>query len=301
MYSLRSRVLQCIYRLFPFDTKGDAHLEGQGKDFVSCIIPTSGRPHELDRILYCMRAQDIGRNSFEVIVVEDGISKETEKIVEKHSSVMNLKLKTNETPLCAVGRLRNQGLELSNGSYVLFLDDDTLILQANFLSKVRDRFQKTPNVDCIIIPGEADRSLLYKKYAHLTRYSFGGACIVYSREILAKLGGFFNDMASYEDIELSIRFSAIGGISCQENELIYHHPPFYLTSWKKPISNGISFFKLLKCYSLPVWILCFMNAIRFLPFLLFPSVKLRQLGKISGGFLIAPLLRLAKKEYKYTQ
>ena len=299
MFDFRKKVLHKLYEMFPFNIRGDAHIDRGGEDLISCIIPTSKRSYELDRILYCLSMQDSGRNSFEVIVIEDGTSSETEEIVQQHSSVMNLKLKTNERPTCAVGELRNQGLELSVGRYVLFLDDDTLLLQANFLSKMHEKFQRTPDVDCIVIPGETDRCLLNNRYDHLTKYSFGCACVGYTREMLAQLGGFFNNMASYEDIELSIRFATVGGNVCYEDELKYHHPPFYFTSWKKPISNGLCFLRLWRRYSLPVWILCYFNALRFLPFLLSPSLKLRQLGKISGGFLVAPLLTLVRRGVKY--
>lgn len=287
-----------MFRMFPFDVKGDANIKAEGEKLISCIIPTHNRAFELDRLLTCLSMQDMNKESFEVIVIEDGCSRETEEIVNKYNNSLNLQLKTNKEPLYSVGALRNQGLELSTGAYILFLDDDTLILQRHFLSTLGERFQKMPEINYIVIPGEADRCLLRNRYSYLNGHSFGGACVAYRRQTLIKLGGFFNDMSSYEDIELLIRFTVTGGTVYREKELLYYHPPFYFTSWKKPISGGVSFFRMFRRYSLPVWLLCYVNALRFLPFMLLPSIRLRQWGKISCGFLIAPLLSICFKRWK---
>lgn len=298
MFELRNRILQSVFKLFPFDVKGDVIIGERGDRLISCIIPTNNRIYDLERILSCLSTQDMEKEFFEVVIIEDGCKKETEEMVSKYNKSLNLQLKTNKEPLCSVGALRNQGLELSNGEYILFLDNDTLIWQNHFLSRLCERFQEKPDIDCIVVPGSADRSLLKHKYSYLNKYSFGGACVAYRIQTLMKLGGFFNNMYSYEDIELSIRFTAIGGSVHCEKELFYYHPPIYFTSWKKPISNGVSFFRMLGIYSLPVWLLCYVNALRFLPLMLFPSARLRQWGKISGGFLIAPLLSICSKKWK---
>jgi glycosyltransferase involved in cell wall biosynthesis len=298
MFELRNKVLQSVFRVFPFDVKGDVTIKDKDDRLISCIIPTHNRAFELERILTCLSLQDMDKEFFEVIVIEDGCIKETEEIVNKYQKLLNLKLKTNQESLCSVGALRNQGLELSTGKYILFLDDDTLILQRHFLNKLCQRFQEKPDIDCIVIPGEADRCLLKHRYSFFNKYSFGGACVAYIRQTLMKLGGFFNDMFSYEDIELSIRFTVIGSSVYCEEELLYYHPPFYFMSWAKPINNGISFLKILRRYSVPVWILCYMNALRFLPLMLLPSVRHRQWSKISCGFLVAPMLSIFSRKWK---
>ena len=284
-----------MFKVYPFDIQGDANIGAEADRLISCIIPTHNRPYELERILSCLSVQDIGRENFEVIVIEDGCSRQTQEIVYKYINSMNLQLKTNKESLRSIGALRNQGLELSTGIYILFLDDDTLIMQRHFLSTLRERFEKMSDIDCTIIPGEADRCLLMRRYSYLDRHSFASRCVAYRRQTLIRLGGFFDDMVSYEDIELSIRFTAIGGRVYREKELLYYHPPLYFTSWKKPISSGASFFRMLRRYSLPVWLLCYINALRFLPLIFIPSIRLRQWGKISGGFLIAPLLSMLKR------
>ncbi len=298
MLEMKNKVLQYMFKMFPFDVKGDVDIEDKDDRIISCIIPTHNRVFELDRILICLSLQNMDKDSFEVIVIEDGHSIETEKIVNKYNNSLNLQLKTNKERLFSVGALRNQGLELSNGSYILFLDDDTVILQSHFLRTLGKRFQRMPDIDCILIPGEAERCLLKYGDSYLDGYSFASRCVAYKRQTFIELGGFFNEMTSYEDIELSIRFSVTGGTIYREKELLYYHPPFYFTSWKKPISSGISFFRMRRRYSLPVWLLCYVNALRFLPFMLLPSLRLRQWGKISCGFLIAPLLSICSKRWK---
>lgn len=294
MFDKRSKILNFMFKMFPFNVNGDAKINPESSLLISCILPTRNRTYELDRLLNSLSMQDIEKRVFEVIVLEDGCNKTTEEIVRKYSSIMNLKLNSNKEPLNSIGMLRNQGIELSTGKYILFLDDDTLLWQEHFLSTLNKRFSTMPDVDCIVIDGKADRCLIKNQYSYLDGYSFACRCVAYRRRILIKLGGFFNEMISYEDIELSIRFTALGGNVHRETELFYYHPPLYFTSWRKPISSGVSFLKMIKKYSLPTWLLCYINAIRFLPYLFLPSLRFRQWGKISGGFLIAPLFILVR-------
>jgi glycosyltransferase involved in cell wall biosynthesis len=238
------------------------------------------------------------KDSFEVIIVEDGSEEETKAILQQFEHLLNIHLMTNPAPVHSVGALRNQGLAHSTGEYILFLDDDTLILNDKFLVEICRRFKEMPTIDCIVIPGESDRCILKHSYSYLTRYSYGGAGVAYRRRILMALGGFFDRMISYEDIEFSLRLSATGGRTYREKELIYYHPPFLFTSWEKPISNGVAFLRMFKIYSKPIWFLCYVNALRFLPLIVMPVLRLRQLGKISGGFLMAPLMMLLIKMRK---
>jgi glycosyltransferase involved in cell wall biosynthesis len=276
--------------MFPFELSGDARVDPRSGTLISCVIPTRNRPFELDRILSSLAMQDVERGDLEVIIIEDGVSKETRDIVRKHSAAIPVQYEGTERSLHSLGMLRNRGLELATGRYILFLDDDSLILQENFLSILCERFRQKPDIDCILIAGHGDRCLLPDKYSYFNTYSFGGACIAYSRRSLVRMKGFYNDMATFEDIELSLRYLAGGGNVHRDEDLVYFHPPSYFTSWDKPIKNGASFAKARKRYSFLFWLVCYMGTLRFLPLLaLSPfSKKYRQWAMISVGFLIGP-------------
>ncbi len=292
MNDLRGRFLQLVYKMFPFTVAGDAKVSARSDKLLSCIIPTYNRPFELTRVLSSLAEQDMNDTDFEIIIIEDGGSTQTEDIVRSFSAFFTVRHVTTKIPVHSLGMLRNRGLELAAGKYILFLDDDTLILQEFFLRRLCEQFEDMPNVDCILIPGESDRCFLNDKYAYFNKYSFGGACIAYTRNVLAKLSGFYDDMSSYEDIELALRFYIIHGKMYRERELIYYHPPSYFMSWHKPMTNGVSFLQARKRYSFGFWFVCYLNALRFLPLLLFSplSKKCRHWGMISAGFLVGPFV-----------
>ncbi|PKN13761.1 MAG: hypothetical protein CVU69_00890 [Deltaproteobacteria bacterium HGW-Deltaproteobacteria-4] len=292
---MKTRLLKSLYQLFPFSLKGDAVINSETELAISCIFPTYQRDTDLEVLLRCLAGQGLNKNDFEVIVVEDGMDEKTGQLIRLFASQLNLVHLTNPVPLHNIASLRNQGLKHSKGELILYLDDDTIIPQEYFLSRLVKLFDADLSIGAVQIPGEASYGLWRIKYDYLDRYSFASRCVAYRRSALARIGGFFEQLASYEDIELSIRFTIMDGRMTRAEELFYLHPPLYFDSWKKPLCNGLSFLRLFRRYSKPVWFVCYLNALRFLPFLLMPNAKYRQWGKISAGFVWAPISLIFQK------
>ncbi|MBA3679828.1 MAG: glycosyltransferase family 2 protein [Bacteroidetes bacterium] len=93
--------------------------------FFSVIIPTYNRAHLLKKTIDTVLDQSY--ENFELIVVDDGSSDNTEEVVtniikEKGNKVTYVKQKNSERAVA-----RNNGLKKAVGDYVLFFDsDDTL-------------------------------------------------------------------------------------------------------------------------------------------------------------------------------
>lgn len=292
---MKTRLLKKLYHLFPFPLAGDAVVSGAAMLSISCIIPTYQRNADLEVLLHCLAGQNLFKDEFEVIVVEDGLDEKTGRLIRQFASQLNLIHLTNRIPLNNVARLRNQGLMSSKGGIILFLDDDTIIPQEFFLERLVQLFAVDLSVGAIQIPGEASYGLWRNRYDYLDRYSFATRCVAYRRSVLAKIGGFLEVLASYEDIELAIRFTIKDGRMSRAEDLLYRHPPLFFDGWDKLLCNGLSFLCLFRRYSKPVWFVCYINALRFFPYLLLPNIKYRQWGKISAGFFWAPLYLLFKK------
>lgn len=291
---MKTALLKGLYNIFPFPLQGDVECFREEVLSISCIIPTFQRDKDLAVILGCLSAQNMQTQEYEVIVVEDGADEDTGLLIGPFKENLNIIHLTNPVPKRNVASLRNQGLRHARGSYVLFLDDDTILPQEDFLTRLTAHFASNPQAGVIQIPGEASYGLRALKYDYLDKYSFATRCVAYRRQALESVCGFLEELTSYEDIELSIRFVISGGQSVFASDLGYRHPPLFFDGWRKPICNGESFLRLFNRYSKPLWCLCYLNAMRFLPFLLVPNVKCRQWGKISAGFLIAPIRLMIK-------
>ncbi len=87
---------------------------------VSVIIPTYNRAHVLGRSIQSVLNQTF--QDFELIIVDDGSTDDTEKIVKNLSNekVKYTKLQKNQ----GAGVARNIGIRLAKGDYIAILDDD---------------------------------------------------------------------------------------------------------------------------------------------------------------------------------
>ena len=99
-----------------------------GHPQVSVVVPTCGRPELLARCLLALLAQSLPRADFEIVVVDDGRSEATRKLVESIAAdapglaVRYLRPVGTQGPAAA----RNAGWRAARGEVVAFTDDDTV-------------------------------------------------------------------------------------------------------------------------------------------------------------------------------
>jgi glycosyltransferase involved in cell wall biosynthesis len=125
---------------------------------VSIIIPTYNRSHFLLETLESVKFQN--HKNWECIVVDDGSTDDTEKIVNNYIS-KDERFKYVKRPAhlpkgaCAC---RNYGFSLAQGDYIQWFDDDDIMFD-NYLSDRIRLFSK--NINFVIGTGfYADKSLM---------------------------------------------------------------------------------------------------------------------------------------------
>lgn len=104
----------------------------------SFIIPVYNRPQEVSELLESLVRQTY-KDTFEVIIVEDGSSETSEQVVSSYQDHLNIKyfFKENSGP----GQSRNFGMQRAGGNYFIILDSD-VILPDNYLSVVEEALKK---------------------------------------------------------------------------------------------------------------------------------------------------------------
>lgn len=282
--------------MFPFSLKGDALFDNCLPTCdISCVINFYKRIDLLEGILFSLAAQSLSSERFEVILVEDrGGTSEGAKLIDRFGSILPIRYFALPDHFGKMGFSRNFGLEKTRGQYVLFLDDDTVILQKDFLRHLLDEFQKN-DVDAVIPRGSASFFLPHNQYGHHDPYFPTSRCMAYKRTILEKLGGFVSAMTGQEDVEFVIRYIASGRDYYSSPHLDYFHPPL-LVSKQKAAAVGASFAILKERYPLPIWLMLLANGCRYLPFLLFPiTEKMRTQGRFSLGFLSGILTSIFRR------
>lgn len=91
---------------------------------VSIIIPTFKKPQSLYLTLKSLENQTLSKESYEVIVTNDGRDVETDQVINTYSDRMNIS--------CVYGMgkgpatAKNRALNMAKGTVYLFLDDDVI-------------------------------------------------------------------------------------------------------------------------------------------------------------------------------
>jgi len=90
----------------------------------SFIIPVYNRPEEIKELLDSF-IQLKGVFDFEIVIVEDGSSIPSDKIINGYNDKLNISYyqKENSGP----GNSRNYGMKKAKGNYFIILDSDCLL------------------------------------------------------------------------------------------------------------------------------------------------------------------------------
>lgn len=107
---------------------------------ISIIIPCYNLEHYIERCLNSILSQNYERNLFEIIVIIDSCTDNTEKIARGilagRSQDKFITVEHNRA-----GLSRNCGLEVATGKYVWFIDGDDYLIDVNAFSELIGKMQ----------------------------------------------------------------------------------------------------------------------------------------------------------------
>ena len=187
---------------------------------LSVIVPSYNGENKLPNLLESLESQDY--KNFEVIVVVDGSTDNTQKVIESNKWRLDLRIiyQINKGRSGA----RNIGAHNANGELLVFFDDD-MVMQNNAIQKHLDHHSKYPEgiligntelkVDSNSNEFEVFKSSLDKRwYSNLPDYGtplthenlfLTAANFSISRSVFRKLKGFKESLSDLEDMEFAKR------------------------------------------------------------------------------------------------
>lgn len=106
---------------------------------ISVIVPTFNRKATLERCLQALAAQTLGADEFEVIVVDDGSTDNTQEFLRKQTT--SFRFSHFQQKNQGAGAARKFAVEQARGEYLLLMNDDTIaepeLLQEHLLMQRR--------------------------------------------------------------------------------------------------------------------------------------------------------------------
>lgn len=197
---------------------------------VSIIVRTCGRPNVLRETLISLRNQTY--KNIEIVIVEDGENL-SEKMIKNEFSDLNIKYEATgqKKGRCYVG---NRAMEIANGEYLNFLDDDDLFFAdhvetllrgfegneeyklaytASFETKI-NVISREPKYEYEVKEIALVHNRPYSRIRLLTMNMFPIQAIMFKKEIFEKYGGMDEELDNLEDWEMWARFG-------MENKYLY--------------------------------------------------------------------------------
>ncbi len=182
---------------------------------ISVVIPTCNRPELLERSIRSVLAQTIP--PMEIIVVDDGDVR-SEEVVHRMADP-RVKYVMNNPPRQGGGATRNKGIEMAQGDWIAFQDDDDEWLNEKLAVQLGAIDKSTEPVDFVFssvvndfeheqrttqVPsGISD----FHQYALRRFNGFLTVTLVIRKSILQEVGGFDLSLPSHQDPELMIRIT----------------------------------------------------------------------------------------------
>jgi GT2 family glycosyltransferase len=202
----------------------------------SVIVPTYNR---LDKLALCLDAlakQDLPREQFEVIVVDDAGGRALDELVVPYRQTLNLTLLCQERNGGA-GAARNAGAAVATGQYLAFTDDDCAP-EPGWLSALARAVEEHPNA---LISGRVENAAGGNLYAAVNHALTGEICenlwrrgdvykyatannIAVPREEYLRLGGFNPEIRpAAEEREFYHHWLAAGLPTTRQPEALVRH------------------------------------------------------------------------------
>lgn len=109
---------------------------------ISVIIPIHNLEKEISNCLYSLYNQDFEKSEYEILLVLDSISDNTESVINKWAEAhRDLNIKLLYTNCRSAGGARNFGLDNATGQYIAFVDGDDYLINNSALTLLYNAIQ----------------------------------------------------------------------------------------------------------------------------------------------------------------
>ena len=95
------------------------------KPKVSVIIPVYNSEKYIEKCINSVLEQDY--QEFELILINDGSKDGSLKILERYKEKYKEKIVLVNQENCGVSKTRNKAIQMANGKYIMFIDNDDFI------------------------------------------------------------------------------------------------------------------------------------------------------------------------------
>ena len=196
---------------------------------ISVIIPTYNRAWAIKEAIDSVLAQEYNR--FEIIVVDDGSTDDTQHILEAYTKDITIIHQRNK----GVSAARNRGVDFASGQWIAFLDSDDLWLPGKLAVQL-EFFNARP--DALICqteeiwirngvrvnPGKRHQKpsgMIFEPSLELCLVS--PSAVMIRRELFGEVGLFDESLPACEDYDLWLRVSCSYPVHLIDTPLIIKH------------------------------------------------------------------------------
>jgi glycosyltransferase involved in cell wall biosynthesis len=199
---------------------------------ISVVIPHLNQPGALDACLASLEAQSLGRDAFEILVVDNGSRTLPDEVISRHPGV-----RLDAEPQPGPGHARNRGVALSAAEILAFIDADCRA-HPDWLRNALVALDAAP--PRTILGGDvqiwrdnpAEYSALeayeavfaYRFKLYIEQHGFSGTGNLVVRKADFRLVGPFQGIEVAEDVEWGRRALAAGYRFRYAPELVVYHP-----------------------------------------------------------------------------
>ncbi len=186
----------------------------RGNPLVSILIPCY---NSVDYVDQCIRsALDQTYSNVEVIVIDDGSTDGSKKVIESYGNHIRAEFSSNRGPNAA----RNYLLQHARGSWLQYLDADDYLLPDK-VKKHMAVIDQTPDIDVVYSPvtllfesGEEHTVDIEQVDDHMANFVLWGAFATHSMMLRAEavraIGGWKEDQPCCQEHELLLRLLRAG-------------------------------------------------------------------------------------------
>jgi uncharacterized membrane protein/glycosyltransferase involved in cell wall biosynthesis len=188
-------------------TRSTAKIEDPYKNlpFMSVVVSCYNGANSVGRTIESLLEQDYPRSKFEIIIVNDGSSDNTEEVIRSYPEVRYVGYPDNR----GISGARNAGLEAAKGDIYVACDDDCLV-RKDWLSQLAKGYAfDDPAGVCGYMVADGEAKGVFTKYLHATGSGWPPVVRSGKTTILRRLWNYARatfskhteDVAEYAEVE----------------------------------------------------------------------------------------------------